>query len=131
MTLVATPNISEVTMDIWQMQNGLIYIMSSGSGTNLWVHDPSTGSTTLLVPSIPGFPLSMYGLTDSTLLIHTANGLYSYNINQNTNTFLGPLTPLYNGEIFEYNGQLYAQNIGYMYELDNVTTKVKERSNSF
>lgn len=31
-TLVASPNISEVTMDIWQMQNGLIYIMSSGSG---------------------------------------------------------------------------------------------------
>ncbi len=117
-TLVASPNISEVTMDIWQMQNGLIYIMSSGSGTNLWVHDPSTGSTTLLISAIPGFPFSMFGLNDSILLINTAGSLYSYNINQNTNTLLGPLPVLNNGEIFEYNGQLYAQNIGYMYELE-------------
>lgn len=103
-TLVATPNISEVTMDIWQMQNGLIYIMSSGSGTNLWVHDPSTGSTTLLIPSIPGFPFSMYGLTDSTLLIHTANGLYSYNINQNINTFLGRCRPCSMGRFLSTMG---------------------------
>jgi len=121
MTLVASPNISEVTFDIWQMQTGLIYIISSattGSGTNLWVHNPTTGSTTLLISNIPGFPGSMYGLTSSTLLINTAAGLYSYDINQNTNTFLGQVPPLYNGEIFGYNGQLYAQIIGYMYELD-------------
>lgn len=120
MTLVASPNISEVTFDIWQMPNGLIYIISSSTttlGTNLWVHDPSNGTTTQLVANIPGFPGSIYGLSSSTLLINTNGALYSYDINQNTNTFLGNLPPFYNGEIFSYNGQLYAQNYGYLYQL--------------
>jgi hypothetical protein len=116
-----TPGLSMQINDFWMMPDGSIYVSTgSANDSQMYKYDPITSTTSLLLT----LPISggggLYGLTDSTLLWQVNSNFYIYNINQNTATLVGTQGGFnYYSEIFEYNGNLYANQInGNIYQIN-------------
>ncbi len=106
------PGLAMPIGDFWMMPDGSIYVYSGSSippyNSQMYLYDPITSTTSLLLT----LPISggggLHGLTDSTLLWQVNSNFYIYNINQNTATLVGTQGGFNTfSEIFEYNGDLY------------------------
>lgn len=109
------PGLSMPIGDFWMMPDGSIYVFSGSSippfNSQMYLYDPITSTTSLLLTLPVSGGGGLYGLSDSTLLWQVNSNFYIYNINQNTATLVGTQGGL-NGfsEIFEYNGNLYTNH---------------------
>jgi hypothetical protein len=98
--------------DIWMTSDGTLYLFGYGPGfiPTLYAHNISTGTTTPLQTfPLTELPCAIFGLSETSLLLHTIGNFYIYDITLNTLTLIGN-QPNFNGfagEIFEYNGELY------------------------
>jgi hypothetical protein len=113
-TVVASNlNIGNFT-DIWMTSDGTLYLLGYGPYPGLiptlYAHNTSTGVTTAL-QTFPAsqWPCSIFGLSETSLLLNMVGNFYIYDIPQNTLTLIGnePGFSGFLGEIYEYNGQLY------------------------
>jgi hypothetical protein len=101
--------------DIWMTPDGTLYLLGSGPSPTfaptLYAHNTTTNATTPVATMGSTTGCSMFGLSDTTLLINTYGQFWLYNIPQNTTTLLGTIPGGsfcgFWGEIFEYNGNLY------------------------
>jgi hypothetical protein len=102
-------------VDIWMTPDGTLYLLGYGPSPTfaptLYAHNTTTNATTPVATMGFNFACSMFGLSDTTLLINTSGQFWLYNIPQNTTTLLGTIPGGsfcgFWGEIFEYNGNLY------------------------
>jgi hypothetical protein len=106
-------------VDIWMTPDGTLYLLGYGPPAftpTLYAHNTATNVTTPVATMGTNSACAMYGLSDTTLLINTSGQFWLYNIPQNTTTLLGTIPGGsfcgWEGEIVEYNGNLYA-GVGY------------------